>query len=329
MSIRQSCARGLKRLAAATAILLPLATWAATTTGYNDFGDTAGVVLWRGAGTMFHTDKVIDVDAEGNLGVEYAMTADNGATSWQRFASNQQAYSVPGKVLVYDQAGCAVSTDAQFAPLSFGGLWVKVLQAADTPYTITDNKTDATDRTVELGAADAATLFKFDASFKFNRNSPVQVLGTATFDIANGATFTINERAGKGAQVDSGATMKLTGAGTLAVTGGLTVDGTLDLSAATRPTISGDVTLFGTLVLPAGTVISAESPFQVCSGSLSGVNAFIKIGDAEAVEYSMTISGGAIAALGEPVYEFTENFPTTVPAGKTYTFVGGASGTRR
>lgn len=307
--------------AAALALALPFAAKAVDYTGtdYAPWSYSAGCVVWRASsGQLFHKSTVADVASDGTIGATYDL--DTTGHPWQVFASNQSsAYTTPGMTLVFDEAGYNNNSDAQFAPMSFGGLWVKALQADGTPYCITDNKTDGTDRTVELGATGASSYFKFDKSFTFNRNSATKVLGSATVEIASGATFTINARANKGASVESGATLALKGAGTLAVTGGLTVAGTLDLTAATLPTIDGDVALAGTIVLPAGT----QLPYTVCSGTLSGANAFVKIGDDEAVEKSLTISGGKITALGDPVYTFTADYPTVVPAGKTYTFVGG------
>ncbi len=295
-----------------------------TGTDYEPWSYSAGCVVWRAtSGQLFHASTVADVAADGTIGATYDL--NTSGHPWQVFASNQSAYTSPGTVLVFDEAGYNNNSDAQFAPFSFGGLWVKALQAENTPYCITDTKTDGTDRKVELGATGASTYFKFDESFTFNRNTATKVLGTATVEIAEGATFTINQRANKGALVESGNTLILKGEGTLAVVGGLTISGTLDLSAATRPTIDGDVALAGTIVLPEGTEVSQESPFIVCSGTLSGVNVSVKIGDAEAVEKSFTAENGAITSFGEPIYIFTENYPTVVPAGVTYTFVGGDS----
>ena len=296
---------------------------------YSPWTYASGIVVWRAtSGQLFHASTVADVAADGTIGSTYNLGTEGHP--WNVFASTVNGqpnsnYTSPGKTLVFDESGYNASSDAQFAPLSFGGMWVKALQAENTPYCITDNKTDSSDRKVELGAVNANTYFKFDESFTFNRNSATKVLGTATVEIAAGKTFTINARANKGAVVDSGNTLVLKGEGTLAVVGGLSVDGTLDLSATTRPAIAGDVSLIGTIVLPAGTEVSAESPFTVCTGTLSGLNVLVKIGDAEAVEKSFSAVNGAITAFDDPIYTFTENYPTIVPAGKTYTFVGGDS----
>ena len=310
------------RLVAAVALVLPLAAMAVTTTGYEDFGDTAGVVLWRGTEANFHASTVIDVAQDGSPGSPYAMTADQSATSWQRFASNQSAYASPGKVLVYDTAGTGdgykYNPNCTFGPLSFGGMWVKTLAINGEPFSILGSG----DRKTEFGATGKSTLFKFDASYTINRTGTTTFYGEATVDIAQGATFTAQSNSSHVVAVDSAATLKLKGAGTLAVTT-MNVAGTLDLSATTRPTIDGNVMLDGTIILPEGTEVSSESPFAVCNGTLSGVNAYVKIGDAEAVEKSFTAVNGAITSFADPIYVFTENYPTIVPAGKTYTFVGG------
>ena len=290
------------RLVAAFAFALPLAAIAIDYTGtdYEPWSYSAGCVAWRATESLFHASTVVDVPADGTIveGDAYAFDTDH---PWQVFASNQSAYSAPGKVLVYDVAGKTAASDAQFAPLSFGGMWVKVLQAEGIPYSITDNKTDSSDRKVELGATNAFTYFKFDESFTFDRNSATRVLGTATVEIASGKTFTINQRAGKGAAVDAGNTLVLKGEGTLAVVAGLSVSGTLDLSAATVPTISGDVTLVGgsTIILPENTVVDATHPFTVCSGTLSssGDVVYVKIGGGDPVKAFVTVSGGAITAV--------------------------------
>ena len=309
-----------KLLKLAIAFSLPLAAMAVTTTGYEDFGNTAGVVLWRGEGTTFHNDKVIDVAEDGTPGEVYNMDANNDATSWQRFSDGQTAYANPGRLLVYDEAGYAASSDAQFGYFTFGGLWVKALAAENTPYALTGY---GYLRLTYFGAVGYTTYFKIEKSFTVDRDKAASFRGTANVEISEGATFTVHKAAAQTVSVPSGANLVLSGSGTLAVST-LSVDGTLDLSAETRPTIDGNVVLNGTIALPANTEVSAESPFQVCTGTLSGlVNVLVKIGDAEAVEKSFTAENGAITSFGDPIYEFSDNFPTVVPAGQTYTFIGG------
>ena len=317
------------RLVAAFALALPLAAMAVITKDYEDFGDTDGVVLWRGTEANFHASTVVDVAMDGTPGTNYQMTADNTATSWQRFARGQSAYTSPGKVLVYDTPGTGsgykYNPDCTFTPISFGGMWVKTLAINGQPFSILGN--NAGKRYTEFGASDKSTLFKFDASFTINRTSTTTFFGEATVNIAQDATFTAQADSNYGVVVDSAATLKLKGSGTLAVTT-MNVAGALDLSATTVPSISGNVTLAGgaTLVLPAGTTIDGESPFTICSGTLTASDSvYVKIGDGDAVLMLLTVSGGAITATESVTTEltFTEDFPDVVPFGCVYTFIGG------
>ena len=313
------------RIVAAFALALPLAALAVTTKDYEDFGDTAGVVLWRGTEANFHASTVIDVAEDGSLGQPYAMTADQTATSWQRFASNQSAYASPGKVLVYDSAGTGdgykYNPDCTFGPLSFGGMWVKTLAINSQPFSILGTG----DRKTEFGARGKSTLFKFDASYTINRQGTTTFYGDATVDIAQGATFTAQAYSGQAVAVDSAATLKLKGAGTLAVTT-MNVAGTLDLSAATVPSISGNVAFAGnaTLVVPASTTLNGTISLGVCSGTLSAAGVvYVKVGNAEPVESELTISGGTITQITTGIQTeqtFTSDYPSVVPAGYTYTY---------
>lgn len=319
------------RLAVATfAALAAGGAWATDYTGtdYAPWSYSAGCVVWRATSNqLFHKSTIADVAADGTIGSSYDL--DTTGHPWKAFASNGgNNYTAPGLTLVFDEAGYNGSSDAQFEPLSFGGLWVKVLQADDTPYCITDSKTDNSDRTVELGAANASTYFKFDKSFTFDRNSATKVFGTATVDIANGATFTINRRANKGAKVESGNTLVLTGSGTLAVVSGLTVGGTLDVSAATVPTIDGNVTLSAgsTLVLPSGTALNETISIPLATSVTAGRLISVKIGSNDPVLAMPTFENGAITFLNTHifVYHSADTYPKTIPDdGEIYIFEGG------
>ncbi len=311
-------------LAAALALSLP--ALAVTTSGYEDFGETAGVILWRGTQNDFHASTVADVAADGTVGEEYAMNT----AQWHRFASNQSQYTSPGVVLVYDSAGTGdgykYNPDCSFSPLSFGGMWVKTLAINSQPFSILGSGT----RNTEFGASGKSTLFKFDASYTINRTGTTTFLGEATVDIAQGATFTAQANSSHVVAVDSAAMLKLKGAGTLAVTT-MNVAGTLDLSASTRPEISGNVSLAGnaTLVVPAGTALDGTTSLAVCSGTLSAAGVvYVKVGNADPVAAELTISGGTITQIATGVQTeqtFTSNYPDVVPAGYTYTYVGGAT----
>lgn len=318
----------IKRLALALCFVTPLVSWAAmefTDPTYQPWNGVFGAAAWRSDGGNFEVSKVADIAADGTIGDAYAMKWDTAvATSGRRFCSActssswYPGYTPPGMLLVYDQTGKTAAANATFSPLSFCGMWVKALADETTPYSVTGSG----NRITEFGVAGVSSYFKFDKSFTVNRTGTTTFLGDATVEIAQDATFTAQANSSHVVEVDSAATLKLEGSGTLAVTT-MTVNGTLDLSAETVPTISGNVTLAGTIVLPEGTEVSQESPFKVCTGTLSSGNVFVKIGDAEAVEKSFTAENGAITSFGDPIYIFTENYPTAVPAGKTYTFIGG------
>lgn len=327
----------------ACAAALGLGAYAATVTGYGDFGDVAGVQLWRTAATDsgvtdFAFAKFAAVAADGTVGETYTQGSSSTGTHWRRWASkynngdNSAYYTAPGLVLVYDQAGLMAtpSKGATFAPLSFGGLWVKELGANDTPYGLTDEANKS--RVTEFGATGYATLFKFEKSFTINRGNASTFYGTATVNITGDAVFTAST--GYATVVDAGATLKLTGDSTAAMSvgTGLTVNGTLDLTASTLPTISGNVTLCNgsSLVLPAGIATGAAISVPVCSGTLSSSGVIsVKIGTADPINAALTVSGGAITQIDEVVVEqsFTSDYPSVVPAGYIYTFTASAATT--
>lgn len=333
----------IKRLALALCFVTPLVSWAAATTGYEDFGDVAGVVLWRATQSTFHNSTVINVAADGTLGTAYAMDAGgNNTTSWKRFASNQGAscYTSPGTVLVYDKASSDDETpvvytqnsEPDFGPLSFGGLWVQTLAANGSPFKLADSGSRAT----EFGNASysGTTLFKFDKSFTIDRQGTFSFLGTVNLAVAQDVVFTINPSyPAQSIVVPAGSTLVPTGAGTITLnTAGLTVNGTLDLMASTLPTISGNVRFASgsSLVLPAGVATGEAISVAVCSGALTADGVVsVKIGTADPINAALTISGGAITQIDEAVVEqtFTSDYPSVVPAGYIYTFTTSAATT--
>ena len=317
----------IKRLALALCLATPIVSWAAyTTIGYEDFGDTAGVVLWRGAtdSANFHQSTAVNVAADGTEG-------DPATLNWNEFCSTKGAYSAPGKLLVYDATGYRASSNADFGPLSLGGLWVKALASEaevseSTPYSVTGSGSRYTD----FGAAGYSTYFNFEKSFTIDRSNDIRCYGNVTIDVASGATF----RNTTALWIENNSTVALTGEGTVELTNGLRMNAssTLDLSAATRPTINGDVTFpaGATLVVPASTEPTTESPFTVCSGTLTvSGDIYVKVGDAEAALATVTVDGGAITGFEFPTteatFDGTTDWPTAVPFGYTYTFVGGAT----
>ena len=321
--------------------MTPLVSWAATITGYEDFGDVAGVVLWRATQSTFHNSTVINVAADGTLGTAYAMDAgSNNTTSWKRFASNQGAscYTSPGTVLVYDKASSDDETpvdytqnsEPDFGPLSFGGLWVQTLAANGSPFKLADSGSRAT----EFGNASysGTTLFKFDKSFTIDRQGTFSFLGTVNLAVAQDAVFTINPSyPAQSIVVPAGTTLAPSGAGTITLnTAGLTVNGTLDLTASTLPTISGNVRFASgsSLVLPEGIATGEAISVGVCSGTLTADGVVsVKIGTADPINAALTISGGAITQIDEAIVEetFDSDYPTVVPAGYIYTFTTSAA----
>ena len=291
-------------------------------TDYAPWAYSSGVILWRGTQNDFHASTVADVAADGTVGDAYTMNT----AQWHRFASNQSQYVSPGLVLVYDTPGTdqgyKYNPDCSFTPLSFGGMWVKTLAINGLPFSILGTGT----RSTEFGAPNKSTFFKFDASYTIDRTGTTTFYGDATVEIADGATFTAQANSSQVVAVDSSATLKLQGAGTLAVTT-MNVAGTLDLSATTVPSISGNVALAGnsTLVLPAGTALDDTISLEVCSGTLSAAGVvYVKVGDGEPQEAALTISDGSITQITTGIQTeqtFTsEPYPDVVPAGYTYTY---------
>ena len=304
--------------ALALAATLPLAAMAVTTVGYEDFGDTAGVVLWRGGpGTNdFHLATVINVAADGTVGEPYAMKWNQDATtSSHRFCSAQSEYISPGILLVYDQSGYLANANASFNPLSFGGLWVKALSSEGTSYSVSGANNNG--RNTDFGATGASTYFKFEKSFTVNRQHATRFYGNATVEIADGATFTAQAYSGTGVEIDSAASLKLVGAsnGVFSVGAGLSVAGTLDISAATRPGINGNVVLSdgATLILPAGTSLDASVSVSLCTGTLTCngiVN--VSVGGSAPARALLTVENGAITFINTQSFAYTLTLDGTV-----------------
>ena len=310
---------------------LPLAAMAVTTTGYEDFGDTAGVVLWRATtAENFSDGAVIAIAEDGTPGAEGTMT-------WGQFCNGQSAFSAPGKVLVYDKASSDDETPVaytqnptlNFRPISLGGMWVKTLAANGNPFGIVGTN----DRRAEFGYANYTTLFKFEKSYTLDLQGAFTFNGTVNVDVAQDAVFSINTSyPHQTITVTSGSTLKPTGAGSITIGNidhGLVVNGTLDLTAETRPTITGmvEISVGASLVLPSGTAIGEAVNIPVCTNLTVAGAVNVKVGDADAVSCLLTVANGNITKIeyNEPEKTFYDNWPSVVPAGCTYTFVGGAT----
>lgn len=270
--------------------------WAVSATAYTgtlEPWDYTTVYAWGNeSNATFHNGKVIPINADGTDGT--------AMKNWNYFCSTRTSdgYTDPAPALYFRDAQSVTSSNFDFFPLTLGGLYVDSLGENDAIYTFTG---DASNRSTEFGYGTAATYFKFNKSLTVNRGGETSFIGTATVEVADGATFTA-AKSGVQANVGNNSTLILTGGATglLAVPGGLAVNGTLDISAATRPTISGNVTLSAgsTLVLPAGTAKNSTVSISVCSGTLTvGGTVNVKIGTDDAVSADLVVSGGTITKI--------------------------------
>ena len=238
------------------------------------FADDDAVYTWQGISGTFH-------EGSWKTTPRYACAEDGvSSTTWQVFASNQNSYVAPGRILRFaapEASGDGVfvgALDAQFAPFDLGGL---IVEPGATGYSFASS-TDSM-RTLGLGdvlGGTRKTYFVFHENFTVNRvstaNSDTITLNsdTTTFHgpvsvvIDAGKTFTISEEA----EVASGATVTVTGGGTLAfgktlaMAGALTIeDGTLsipNLDLGTTPVTlgaKGALAVSGTLTLHEGTPV--------------------------------------------------------------------------
>ena len=270
--------------------------WAVSATAYTgtlEPWDYTTVYAWGNeSNATFHNGKVIPINADGTDGT--------AMMNWNYFCSTRTSngYTDPAPALYFRDAQSVTSSNFDFFPLTLGGLYVDSLGENDAIYTFTGENTN---RSTEFGYGTAATYFKFNKSLTVNRGGATSFIGTATVEVADGATFTA-AKSDVQANVGDNSTLILTGGATgqLAVPGGLAVNGTLDISAATRPTISGNVTLSAgsTLVLPAGTAKNSTVSISVCSGTLAvGGAVNVKIGTDDAVSSDLVVSGGTITKI--------------------------------
>lgn len=197
------------------------------------FADDDAVYTWQGTSGTFH-------NGPWKTTPRYAFAEDGGSsTTWQVFASNQTSYVAPGRILRFaapEASGDGVfvgALDAQFAPFDLGGL---IVEPGAKGYSFASS-TDST-RTLGLGdrsSSPRATAFVFHEDFTVNRVATGGQSDTTTFHgpvsvvIDEGKTFTISEEAA----VASGATVIVTGGGTLALGKTLTMEGALTVEDGT------------------------------------------------------------------------------------------------
>ena len=266
----------IKAHAFMAALLCATGVWA----DYAQWKTAAGIENWRGTTSQaFHVSTVqrtiLGDDGSLTAGDEYTMTNDNTAeTTWKRYASNQSVYSAPGMALRYDTYGYNSASDAQFTPLSFGGLIVESL--ADEEGTIEYSIVGTGSRSTELGKADYTTYFKFDKSFTINRQGTTSILGTANVEVADGAVFKAQAYSDQGVTVASGSTLIMSGEGTMIPGTGLTASGaTLDYTALdgrenATAFIDGNLTINNATVIKLPASVGVDTSYQLCSGTLSG-----------------------------------------------------------
>ena len=173
---------------ALVALLLVFATggaWAVSATAYTGTlapWNYTTVYAWGDeSSSTFHSGKVIPINADGTDGT--------AMMSWQSFCSyrTSDGYSNPAPALYFRDAQSVTSSNFDFYPLTLGGLYVDSLGKNDAIYTFTG---DSTNRSTEFGYGTAATYFKFNKSLTVNRGGATSFIGTATVEIADGATFT-------------------------------------------------------------------------------------------------------------------------------------------
>lgn len=196
------------------------------------FADDDAVYTWQGISGTFH-------EGSWKTTPRYACAEDGGSsTTWQVFASNQTSYVAPGRILRFaapEASGDGVfvgALDAKFAPFDLGGL---VVEPGAKGYSFASS-TDST-RTLGLGdrsSSPRATSFVFHEDFTVNRVSAANsdtttFYGPVSVVIDEGKTFTISEEA----EVASGATVIVTGGGTLALGKTLTMEGALTVEDGT------------------------------------------------------------------------------------------------
>ena len=236
------------------------------------FADDDAVYTWQGTSGTFHKGP-------WKTTPRYACAEDGGSsTTWQVFASMMNGnansnYVAPGRILRFaapEASGDGVfvgALDAQFAPFDLGGL---IVEPGATGYSFESSTTST--RTLGLGDVLNGTQraeFIFHEDFTVNRVSTANS-DTTTFHgpvsvvIDEGKTFAIREEAA----VASGATVTVTGGGTLALGKTLTMEGTLtvedgtlsipNLDLRTAPVTFGErgsLSVSGTLTLDGATPV--------------------------------------------------------------------------
>ena len=226
------------------------------------------------------------------------LDASTASYYWTKFCNktaNSYYYYAPGCALFYDATGYMAASDAQFGPLTLGGLYVTSPQTVgDSPvyYSIIGSG----DRKTELGdpTGKKETFFVFDESFTISRNDSNSIktplYGVVNISVASDKTFALNTDYTATILTTAGDTapvLKMSGAGKFAVSSLDASTGTLDFGGVTAtPFIQGNLTVSANtcLVLPSGTAENAA--YVLCSGTLTApaktVQTTVQVGDGEA-----------------------------------------------
>ena len=278
-----------------------------------DAGYNSQIRAWRDTThSAFYQSTFSIIDkSTGEIGAP----KDLGSNEYLQFVEDNGAYTAPGHVLWYDAPYCTRSSNADFRPIAFGGMYVSATPNPNGSnyYEITGSSANSGYRTTTLGKTDYTTYFKYDKSFKINRTDNVTIKGTVNLSVANGETFYCNsDQSTKSTVLESNAKLKVSGEGNMAVATLDASNGTLDFTglstrSAALPFITGTVQLGENtkIVLPAGTT----SPYKIAT-TVSGSSSLITIGDKS---YPVTV------AAGENAGEIEWEIPTIDVADDDYT----------
>ena len=162
--------------------------------------------------TTFDTHVGFDVTPAYNTSVSPVKWQCFAYSKAQNFDSN--AYSAPGNVLRFATSG--TSPQAKFAPLTIGGM---IVESTATGCSLHASG-GGTNRQTLFGdpTATTETWFRFDTNFSNARKGTTAIMGTANFEVNNGASVTL--ATDNKAQI-SGASEKATGENPTHTAGGV------------------------------------------------------------------------------------------------------------
>ena len=257
------------------AVASGLGAWAATpaaidytsSANYSDWAYATTILNWReSSATTFHTSTVSPMNADGTEGTSFALN-----NYWSDcFGNTSNKF-----VLRYDATGYKQQSDAQFSPMTVGGLIVEsYADDSSTAYCLYGSS--GSNRPTNLGFDNTTTKYKFEKSFDINRTGTTSIRGTAQVEVASGATFKVQANTSFGATLTSGSTLVMSGEGQMSVGSGLTASGaTLDYTAlsirtSTDAFISGNLTIDSTTTLKIPSTVAEGDSYTLCTGTLTG-----------------------------------------------------------